>query len=117
MAVIDFVSRHYEARTGEGRRFIDVPEWSPPEGPVLRIYWKPLTLAEKARLFPAGRLASETDWAECVIMKAEDAAGSPIFPDPKDGFILKHKADQAVVFRIGSAIMAGQTVEDAIKNS
>lgn len=116
MAVIDAVRRHYAAQLGANRRYIDVAEWGEPDKP-LRIYWRPLTLAEKARVFPAGRAMSETDWAELVVAKAEDEAGALIFPDPGDAHYLKVNADQSVVTRIGLAIGANTTVPDATKNS
>ena len=116
MAVIDFVKAHYQRHTGAGRSSIDVPEWGEP-GQPLRIFWKPLTLAEKSRIFPAGRAISETDWAELVAMKAEDEAGQPLFPDIADAHILKTAADQNVVTRIGLKIGAALTEEQAVKNS
>jgi len=116
MAVIDAVKRHYSAHTGAARRFIDVPEWGE-EGKPLRIFWTPLTLAEKSRIFPATRAMSETDWAELVVMKSQDEAGQQLFPDPMDSHILKSQADQNVVTRIGLAIGAALKVEEAIKNS
>ena len=83
------------------RKAIDVPEWK------TTIYAKPLTLAEKRKLFR--NLGARNDdvssmMVEAIIMKAEDKDGKKLFtPDDRDR--LMNKVDPDVVSDISSHIL------------
>lgn len=108
---------HFAKFTGKGRRSISIPEWADEAGAPLVVYWQPLTLAEKARIFPGTRPASDADAALLLVAKAEYEDGSPMFPDVEDIEFLRAKVDQAIVTRIGVEIMRSPSVGDAAKNS
>lgn len=114
MKVIDRVRAHYDKGTGDGRAFIDVPEWGE-EGEPLRIYWTPLTVREARAA--RRKDGSEADFPALVATKAQDAAGKPMFPDIEDAHILATAADAAVVNRIAIAMATTSGSEEMRKNS
>jgi hypothetical protein len=103
---MDIIARIKDRRarlsSGEGRSFLDVPEWGE-DGAPLRIYWKPITPLDvsksKFRESPRGS-------AEMVALKAEDAGGNRLFPDLGDADVLYTQADAGVVGRIAVAMAA-----------
>lgn len=112
MSAIERVAEHYAKLTGEGRQHHDVPEWGDEAGP-LRIYWQPVTLRDLRRV----RKNGEADFAELLVLKAEDAAGQKLFDPMKDAAVLKAKADAMVVTRIGLAMLSSvPSAADTEKN-
>jgi len=83
------------------RKKIDVPEWE------TTIYAKPLTLAEKRKLYRNLGAKSEdvsSMMVEALIMKAEDKDGKKVFtPDDRDR--LMNKVDPDVVSAIATEIL------------
>ena len=83
------------------RKQIDVPEWN------TTIYSKPLTLAEKRKLYRNLGAKSEdvsSMMVEALIMKAEDKDGKKLFtPDDRDR--LMNKVDPDVVSAISTEIL------------
>ena len=114
---IERAKAHFHKLTGAGRKSIAVPEWADETGAPLMIYWKPLTLLELARLLPGGKRPTPPDLAAVLCVKAEDDKGAALFPDPTDQHFLCSAADQSIIKRIADAILGGDTVEEAAKNS
>ena len=83
------------------RKQIDVPEWN------TTIYAKPLTLAEKRKLYRNLGAKSEdvsSMMVEALIMKAEDKDGKKLFtPDDRDR--LMNKVDPDVVSAVATEIL------------
>ena len=83
------------------RKQIDVPEW------ITTIYAKPLTLAEKRKLYRNLGAKSEdvsSMMVEALIMKAEDKDGKKLFtPDDRDR--LMNKVDPDVVSAVATEIL------------
>ena len=83
------------------RKQIDVPEWN------TTIYSKPLTLAEKRKLYRNLGAKSEdvsSMMVEALIMKAEDKDGKKLFtPDDRDR--LMNKVDPDVVSAVATEIL------------
>ena len=83
------------------RKQIDVPEWN------TTIYAKPLTLAEKRKLYR--NLGAKNDdvstmMVDALILKAEDKDGKKVFtPDDRDR--LMNKVDPDVVSAIATEIL------------
>lgn len=109
--VIERISDHFRDSTGDGRKFIDIPEWGETPQAPLRIYWKPVTLAERKRI-----IAARYPDALALVLKAEDAAGKPLFDEFQDMKVLAHEADARIVTRVAEAIFQVQSVSDAEKN-
>lgn len=107
---IDAAKAHYEAFTGEGRLFIDVPEWGSPEKPF-RIYWRPMTLRERKKIFGV-----QNEEAECVFLKAEDEAGKRMFTEVEELHALANQVDAMVLGRIAARMATAATVRDMEKN-
>lgn len=110
MSAIDQAVAHFEQFTGGSRRHIDVPEWGAAAAP-LRIFWTPLTIAQRKKCFAAANADAEIVWT-----KAEDEAGNELFPAVEDLLKLTHKVDGAVVARIAAEMVKAPTLEQAIKN-
>ena len=83
------------------RKKIDVPEWE------TTIYAKPLTLAEKRKLYRNLGAKSEdisSMMVEALILKAEDKDGKKVFtPDDRDR--LMNKVDPDVVAAVATEIL------------
>ena len=83
------------------RKQIDVPEWN------TTIYAKPLTLAEKRKLYRNLGAKSEdvsSMMVEALIMKAEDKDGKKLFT-PDDRYRLMNKVDPDVVSAVATEIL------------
>lgn len=117
LSAIQRAKAHFDKFTGKNRPSIAVPEWADEAGAPLIVYWKPLTLIEKTRIFPPGKQHSDSDFAELLAAKAEYEDGTPMFPDLEDVAFLRTKVDQAVVTRVGVEMIKGLSVADAAKNS
>ena len=94
MSVIDKAKAHFDSL---GIREIEIPEWSEGEK-VLKVYAKPLTLAEMSKL---QKLAKDDDvalMAYCLIYKALDSEG-----------------DKDVLARVAMEIMGTPDDENAAK--
>jgi|GEM_PF-2117752 len=70
--------RHFESL---GLRTVEVPEWGEGEGKPLVIHYTPITIAEKQDILREAALSAggEHGAARCIIMKALDAQGQPLF--------------------------------------
>lgn len=99
--ITDRVAAHYK----RGRNVLEIIEWGENDEP-LQVYSSPLTLAEKKKI----QQWSEGDEFEgicrCIIMKAMDADGNPIF-DKSDLQFLMRESDGSVLERIAMFISSG----------
>lgn len=105
---IEAAVAHFEA---QGTKSMAVPEWG-----GLQVYWKPLTLFEKRRIFPPGRQPEQTVSADVLIHKAMDQEGKPLFT-LADREQLMRQVDQYVIDKIASKILAGASDRDAIEQA
>jgi hypothetical protein len=112
-SAIEAAIAHFDA---QGTRNMMVPEWG-----ELVVYWTPLTLFEKRKIFPSGRAIEQTVAADVLIHKAMDKDGKPLF-SLADREKLMRQADQSIVERIAARILGGASsdfgdaVESAEKN-
>jgi hypothetical protein len=95
---------------------IEVPEWGD-DGQPLRIWWRPLTLSDKARSFPSLLKNADEDptaqflsLAFLVAVKAEDETGAKLFDSDEGRRQLIERADSAIVTKIASAILGSQQI-------
>ena len=110
MKIIDKAKAHFDSLE---IKEIEVPEWSS-EGEVIKIYAKPLTLAEMSKL---QRYAKDDDvalMAYCLIYKALDSDGEKMF-DLSDKHTLMNGVDKDVLARIATEIMTAPKVEQQVK--
>ena len=74
MSLIDRAKSHFEAL---GIQSIEIEEWPDEDGKPSVIYWKPITLAEKKKLFTGSSNLNDVGiLADIVIMKALDKDGN-----------------------------------------
>lgn len=122
MSAIGQVTAHFKRFSGDGRTYVDVPEWGEEKDVngekivvPLRIYWKPITGAE-TRQARRDKDGGEVDLAKLLVIKAEDAAGEKLFDIMTDVPTLSKHADWAVVTRIALRMMMTPKIEDLTKN-
>ena len=117
MDVIDRAKSHFESL---GVQHLEVPEWEDEHGQETVIYWNPITLSEKKKIFSkadsAGGMAFNDVGilADIVVMKSLDKDGKKLFK-PEDRIAIMHKVDSDVLARIATAIMKTPTPDDQKK--
>ena len=95
-------------------KVIEVPEWGDEENP-LKIYSKPLTLAETSKLYKMSQEDDLTMMAYVLIYKALDENGDKLF-DLSDKNSLLNKVDREVLVNVAQQIMGQEPIEDVKKN-
>ena len=95
---------------------IEVEEWKDEAGKPSVIYWNPITLSEKNKLFrKSDNLNDVSILADIVVMKAIDKDGNKLFT-LEDKLALMHKVDSDVLSRIATAMVQAITPEEVKKN-
>ena len=107
MEAIDLVREHFNSL---GTKRIEVPEWK------LVIFFSPMTLAEKNRVYKKS-VASDMDLlVDILIMKATDEAGKKLFTIEHRPTLL-NKADSNVVARVANEMISSDSPKaDELKN-
>jgi hypothetical protein len=110
MKLIDKAKEHFNTLE---IKCIEVPEWSN-ENEVVKIYAKPLTLAEMSKLQKFAKDDDVALMAYCLIYKALDEEGNKVF-DLSDKQTLMNNVDKDVLARIATEIMSTPTVDEQRK--
>jgi hypothetical protein len=86
-----------------------IEEWD------LKVFWKPLTLGETAKLFKVSKEDSLTMMAMVLIYKALDEEGNKIFTiDDKPALL--NNVDRNVLVKVAQLMTGEETLEDTKKN-
>ena len=107
MKAIESAKVHF---SGLAIEMVEVPEWGA-DGVPLSVYYKPMTLAEKNKLY---KLAQNDDleiMAYTLIYKALDSDGNKIF-DLGDKRTLMHEVDADVAAELAAKIMSGASIDE-----
>tara|TARA_Y100001938_G_C7859597_1_gene314890 strand:+ start:55 stop:396 length:342 start_codon:yes stop_codon:yes gene_type:complete len=113
MKFIDRAKAHFESL---GVQQIEVEEWVDEDGKPSIIYWNPITLSEKNKLFKkSDNMTDVSILADVVIMKALDKDGKKLFT-LEDKLPLMHKVDSDVLSKIATAMVQVPSPEDVKKN-
>ena len=113
MKIIDRAKTHFESL---GVQSIEVPEWKDEDGKPTVIYWNPITLSEKNKLFKKSDNMSDVSiLADIVLMKSLDKNGNKIFT-LEDKIPLMHKVDSDVLSKIATAMVQAINPEEVKKN-
>ena len=113
MKFIDRAKSHFESL---GVQSLEVEEWKDEAGNPSVIYWIPITLSEKNKLFKkSDNLNDVSILADIVIMKAIDKDGNKLFT-LEDKIGLMHKVDSDVLSRIATQMVRSITPEEVKKN-
>ena len=113
MSVIDRVKTHFETLQ---TITIEVPEWKDEDGKPSVIYWNPINLFEKNKLFKKSENLSDVSiLADIVIMKSLDKDGKKIFK-LDDKMDLLTKVDSDVLSRVATAMVQVISPEEVKKN-
>ncbi len=110
MKIIEKAKAHFDSLE---IKEIEIPEWSDGDK-VLKIYAKPLTLAEMSKL---QRYAKDDDvalMAYCLIYKALDSEGEKVF-ELSDKHALMNGVDKDVLARVAAEIMSAPTYDEQAK--
>ena len=113
MKFIDRAKSHFESL---GVQHIEVPEWKDEAGNPSIIYWNPINLSEKNKLFrKSDNLNDVSILADIVILKALDKDGKKVFKlDSK--MDLMTKVDSDVLSRIATAMVNVISPDEVKKN-
>ena len=113
MKIIDRAKSHFESL---GVQHIEVPEWKDEAGNPSIIYWNPINLSEKNKLFrKSDNLNDVSILADILIMKSLDKDGNKLFT-LEDKIALMHKVDSDVLSRVATEMVKAITPEEVKKN-
>ena len=113
MSVIDRAKSHFESL---GTQSMEVPEWKDDDGNPTVIYWNPITLAEKKRLFQKSDNLNDVGiLADIVLMKALDKNEKKMF-NLEDKIALMHKVDSDVLAKFATKIIQNISPDEVKKN-
>ena len=113
MSIIDRAKSHFESL---GVQSIEIEEWKDDEGKPSIIYWNPITLAEKKKLFSRSDSLNDVGLlADIVIMKALDKDGNKLF-HTTDRLDIMNKVDSDVLAKIAAAMVQSPTAYESKKN-
>ena len=113
MKFIDRAKSHFESL---GVQSLEVEEWKDEAGNPSTIYWNPITLSEKNKLFKKSDNLNDVGiLADIVIMKAIDKDGNKLFT-LEDKIALMHKVDSDVLSRVATEMVKAITPEEVKKN-
>ena len=114
MKVIDIAKSHFESL---GVQSIIVEEWKDEQEKPIKIYWDPITLAEKKKLFQkSDNLNDVSILADIIVMKAKDKDGKKMF-SLEDKLALMHKVDSDVLSKIAVAMVQTPQPDELKKKS
>ena len=114
MKVIDIAKTHFE---NPGVQSVEVEEWVDENNNPTIIYWDPITLAEKKKLFQkSDNLNDVAILADIVVMKAKDKDGKKMFT-LEDKLALMHKVDSDVLSKVAVAMVQTPSVDELKKKS
>ena len=114
MKVIDRAKSHFESL---GVQSIEIPEWKDDDGKPTIVFWNPITLSEKNKLFKKfDNLNDVGILADIIVMKALDKDGKKMF-SLEDKLALMHKVDSDVLSRIATSMVQAIQPEEVKKNS
>lgn len=112
MKIIDRAKTHFESL---GTQSITIPEWSDENGNPTTIYWNPINLAEKKKIFRSqDSLTDAGILVDIIIMKALDKDGNKLF-SLEDKLVLMHKVDSDIISRIANQMVLVITPEESKK--
>ena len=111
MSAIDNAKKHFAE---QDVKVIEVPEWGEDDKP-LRIFSKPLTLAETSKLYKMSKEDDLTMMAYVLIYKALDENGDKLF-DLGDKNALLNSVDREILISVATQIMGQETLEETKKN-
>jgi len=111
MKAIENAKKHFAE---QDVRVIEVPEWGDEDKP-LKIYSKPLTLAETSKLYKMSKEDDLTMMAYVLIYKALDENGDKLF-DLGDKNALLNQVDREILVDIAQKIMGQEPIENVKKN-
>ena len=113
MKFIDRAKSHFESL---GVQHVEVPEWKDEAGNPSIIYWNPINLSEKNKLFrKSDNLNDVSILADILIMKSLDKDGNKLFT-LEDKIALMHKVDSDVLSRVATEMVKAITPEEVKKN-
>jgi len=113
MSVLDIAKSHFE---NLGIQSIEVPEWKDENGNPSVIYWNPITLSEKNKLFKkSDNMLDAGILADILVMKALDKDGNKLFK-AEDKLALMHKVDSDILSRVATSMVQAINPEEVKKN-
>lgn len=115
-AIIERAKAHFQAKLAGEMSFIDVPEWGENDQP-LRVYWKPISMAARNKIFKFWNDGSLEALVETLIQRARNEDESKMFVQANRTELMR-SVDPDVISRVVNAMQGDdQEVEDNLKKS
>ena len=113
MSILDRAKSHFE---NIGVQSIEVPEWKDEDGKPTVLFWNPINLYEKNKLFKkSDNMTDVSILADIVVMKSLAKDGKKIFK-LEDKMDLLTKVDSDVLSRIATAMIQVVSPDEVKKN-
>ena len=113
MSVIDRAKSHFESL---GVHSIEVEEWKDAEGKPTIVYWNPITLEEKKKLFSRSDNLNDVGLlADITIMKALDKDGNKLF-NTTDKLDIMNKVDSDILAKVAAAMVQSPSAYESKNN-
>ena len=113
MSILDRAKSHFE---NIGVQSIEVPEWKDEDGKPTVLFWNPINLYEKNKLFKkSDNMTDVSILADIVVMKSLDKDGKKIFK-LEDKMDLLTKVDSDILSRIATAMIQVVSPDEVKKN-
>ena len=113
MSILDRAKSHFE---NIGVQSIEVPEWKDEDGKPTVLFWNPINLYEKNKLFKkSDNMTDVSILADIVVMKSLDKDGKKIFK-LEDKMDLLTKVDSDILSRIATAMIQVISPDEVKKN-
>ena len=113
MSILDRAKSHFE---NIGVQSIEVPEWKDEDGKPTVLFWNPINLYEKNKLFKkSDNMTDVSILADIVVMKSLYKDGKKIFK-LEDKMDLLTKVDSDVLSRIATAMIQVISPDEVKKN-
>ena len=113
MSILDRAKSHFE---NIGVQSIEVPEWQDEDGKPTVLFWNPINLYEKNKLFKkSDNMTDVSILADILVMKSLDKDGKKIFK-LEDKMDLLTKVDSDVLSRIATAMIQVVSPDEVKKN-
>jgi len=116
MSILDRAKTHFE---NIGVQSIEVSEWKDDDGKPTVIYWNPINLFEKNKLFKkSDNLSDVSILADIVVMKALDQDGKKLFVEA-DKASLRREIPLAVLLELMTKMqeVGEEATPDAVKST
>ncbi len=112
--ILERAKQHFAAKLSGEMGCVEVPEWSEDPNNPLKIYWRPMSLADRNKIYKYVQEGSLESMAEMLILRARDADGNRLFRPVHKTELMRH-VDPDVISRICEAMSGEMEAVDDVE--